>query len=143
VSFFRIPEDRLISFLVALESRYSDNPYHNRVHAADVTRSIHCVLDSGMSAYFDEEQQLALYIGAAAHDAEHSGLSNAFLCATNVRRSASRSLTLRPHVGIHEFLVTQWQMGAHLVSMQLIVRCRECRQLIVRDCSRVCRTRSQ
>ena len=85
VQHFEILEDRLVAFLVALQARYPDNPYHNRIHAADVTRSIHCMLCHGMNRYLDEEQQLALYIGAAAHDAEHGGLSNAFLCATNVR----------------------------------------------------------
>lgn len=85
IQYFNIPQDRLASFLAVLETRYSDNPYHNRVHAADVTRSVHVMLRLGMAQYFSEAQQLALYIAAAAHDAEHGGLSNAFLVATNVR----------------------------------------------------------
>lgn len=85
IQYFNIPEDRLAAFLAVLETRYSDNPYHNKVHAADVTRSIHVMLRLGMAQYFTEVQQLALYIAAAAHDAEHGGLSNAFLVATNVR----------------------------------------------------------
>jgi hypothetical protein len=84
IQHFNIPEDKLVSFLGKLEHGYIDNPYHNRIHAADVTRSIHYMFAAGMNKYFTEEQQLALYIGAAAHDAEHGGLSNTYLCATNV-----------------------------------------------------------
>lgn len=82
---FNLPEDKVVAFLATLEHRYSDNPYHNRVHAADVTRSVHYMLSAGMHKYLDPEQRLALYIGAAGHDAEHGGLSNTYLCATNVR----------------------------------------------------------
>jgi hypothetical protein len=85
VKHFNFPEDKLVAFLATLEHRYADNPYHNRIHAADVTRSVHYMLTAGMSKYFTEEQQLALYIAAAAHDAEHGGLSNTYLCSTNVR----------------------------------------------------------
>jgi hypothetical protein len=84
IQHFNIPEDKLVAFLGKLEHCYADNPYHNRIHAADVTRSIHYMFAAGMSKYFTEEQQLALYIGAAAHDVEHGGLSNTYLCATNV-----------------------------------------------------------
>lgn len=90
IQHFALPEEKLMAFLCSLEHTYVDNPYHNRMHAADVTRSIYVMLESGMAKYFSEEQQLALYIGGAGHDAEHGGLSNSFLCTTNVRSPLSR-----------------------------------------------------
>jgi 3'5'-cyclic nucleotide phosphodiesterase len=84
---FNIPEDRLTAMMSHVESHYPDNPYHNRVHAADVMRSIHFLLTVTPAGLLDAEQRLALYIGAAAHDVEHGGVTNSFLCATNVRTS--------------------------------------------------------
>ena len=34
-------------FLVALEDNYSYNPYHNRMHAADVLRTLHVIMTRG------------------------------------------------------------------------------------------------
>lgn len=42
----QIPGAFLTSLLEALESGYGKfrNPYHNQVHAADVTQTVHCFL---------------------------------------------------------------------------------------------------
>lgn len=44
--FPQIPISALVSFVEALEVGYSKhkNPYHNLMHAADVTRTVHYVL---------------------------------------------------------------------------------------------------
>lgn len=34
-------------YLVAVEDNYRDNPYHNRIHAADVLRTLHCIMTRG------------------------------------------------------------------------------------------------
>lgn len=81
---FSLPEEKLIPFLNTVESNYLENPYHNRTHAADVTRSIHLMLTSGVRQVLDEEQQLSLYLAAAAHDINHGGLNNTFLRLTHV-----------------------------------------------------------
>lgn len=81
---FSLPEEKLIPFLNTVESSYLENPYHNRTHAADVTRSIHLMLTSGVRQLLDEEQQLSLYLAAAAHDINHGGLNNTFLRLTHV-----------------------------------------------------------
>lgn len=42
---FKIPAEKLITYLMHLEDHYRpDAPYHNRVHAADVTQSAHVLL---------------------------------------------------------------------------------------------------
>ena len=33
---FNIRENKLVAFLKRIEQGYPDNPYHNRIHAADV-----------------------------------------------------------------------------------------------------------
>jgi hypothetical protein len=42
---FKIPFDCLLNYLVHVEDHYRrDNPYHNSIHAADVTQSSHVLL---------------------------------------------------------------------------------------------------
>lgn len=44
---FQIPSHVLVSFVMTLEDHYHKNvPYHNNVHAADVTQSIHVLLNT-------------------------------------------------------------------------------------------------
>ncbi|VDP82127.1 unnamed protein product [Schistosoma mattheei] len=43
---FAIPERNLLLYMTAVEEKYNDNPYHNRVHAADVVQSTHVLLNA-------------------------------------------------------------------------------------------------
>ena len=44
---FKIPARTMVNFLMTLEDHYvKDIPYHNHLHAADVTQSTHVLLSS-------------------------------------------------------------------------------------------------
>ena len=44
---FKIPQKTLVNFVMTAEDHYvKDNPYHNHLHAADVTQSTHILLNS-------------------------------------------------------------------------------------------------
>ena len=43
---FSICPSTLINFLTTLEDHYQLVPYHNKIHAADVTQSIHVLLNT-------------------------------------------------------------------------------------------------
>uniref|UniRef100_A0A8D0DZL9 Phosphodiesterase n=1 Tax=Salvator merianae TaxID=96440 RepID=A0A8D0DZL9_SALMN len=78
---FKIPVPCLISFGEALEIGYSKyrNPYHNLIHAADVTHSVHCImLLTGIMHWLTELEILAMLFAAAVHDYEHTGTTNNF-----------------------------------------------------------------
>ncbi|KAM4880930.1 LOW QUALITY PROTEIN: dual specificity calcium/calmodulin-dependent 3',5'-cyclic nucleotide phosphodiesterase 1B [Sylvia borin] len=78
---FKIPGAFLTSLLEALESGYGKfrNPYHNQVHAADVTQTVHCfLLRTGMLHCLSEIEVLAIIFAAAIHDFEHTGTTNSF-----------------------------------------------------------------
>ncbi len=66
---------KVARFLQALESSYMDNPYHCRIHAADVLQTFHVIITRGgfTHAYVDPIRHLACIIAAAAHDVEHEG----------------------------------------------------------------------
>ena len=78
-----IKMDNLVRFLLRVESGYNNVPFHNYVHAADVTHG---------TAYFLSQENVArhltpldiycLILGAAMHDFNHPGFNNAFLVAS-------------------------------------------------------------
>ena len=87
----RLDVASLARFLGRLERGYKATPFHNRVHAADVTHG---------TAYFLTRERtrrllspLDLYVmllAAALHDFAHPGLTNAFLVETRDERALLR-----------------------------------------------------
>ncbi|KAM9839426.1 dual specificity calcium/calmodulin-dependent 3',5'-cyclic nucleotide phosphodiesterase 1A-like [Aulostomus maculatus] len=78
---FKVPVSALISFVESLEVGYSKhkNPYHNLMHAADVTQTIHyLLLKTGMVHWLNELEIFAIIFAAAIHDYEHTGTTNNF-----------------------------------------------------------------
>lgn len=58
-----------------IESSYhSENPYHNNIHAADVTQSLGCILiHDEFSSQLTDMELLSMIIAAAVHDVAHPG----------------------------------------------------------------------
>eukprot|EP00798_Chlamydomonas_sp_ICE-L_P009451 gene9451-32432_t len=79
----------LLNFLYRIEEGYLDNPYHSKVHAADVLRTKHAILTRGgvmkvlappeMNESMRDITMLACYLSAVVHDYEHKGFNNDFL----------------------------------------------------------------
>ncbi|RXG67853.1 cAMP-specific 3',5'-cyclic phosphodiesterase, isoform F [Armadillidium vulgare] len=78
---FKIPANTFLTFLVTLEHHYlKDVPYHNSLHAADVTQSTHVLLNSpALESVFTNLEILAAIFAAAIHDVDHPGLTNQYL----------------------------------------------------------------
>ncbi|KAI5608766.1 calcium/calmodulin-dependent 3',5'-cyclic nucleotide phosphodiesterase 1A-like [Silurus asotus] len=78
---FKIPISALVSFVEAVEVGYTKhkNPYHNLVHAADVTQTVHYfLLKTGMVHWMTELEIFAMIFAATIHDYEHTGTTNNF-----------------------------------------------------------------
>ncbi|KAM3866251.1 dual specificity calcium/calmodulin-dependent 3',5'-cyclic nucleotide phosphodiesterase 1A-like [Diretmus argenteus] len=81
ISRFKIPISAVVSFVEAIEVGYSKhkNPYHNLMHAADVTQTVHyLLLKTGMVHWLTELEIFAMIFAAAVHDYEHTGTTNNF-----------------------------------------------------------------
>ncbi|XP_031468751.1 high affinity cAMP-specific 3',5'-cyclic phosphodiesterase 7A isoform X3 [Lagopus leucura] len=75
--------DRLTNVMVQ-EDYHSQNPYHNAVHAADVTQAMHCYLkEPKLSESLTPWDVLLSLIAAATHDLDHPGVNQPFLIKTN------------------------------------------------------------
>jgi cAMP-specific phosphodiesterase 4 len=66
---------------MTLEDHYvKDNPFHNSMHAADVTQSTHVLLNTpALESVFTPLEITAALFAATIHDVDHPGLTNQFL----------------------------------------------------------------
>ncbi|XP_058027213.1 cAMP-specific 3',5'-cyclic phosphodiesterase 7B isoform X2 [Ahaetulla prasina] len=81
---FQLDMVTLYRFLGMVQEDYhSQNPYHNAVHAADVTQAMHCYLKEAKLANFLTPLDVMLgLLAAAAHDVDHPGVNQPFLIKT-------------------------------------------------------------
>eukprot|EP00761_Pharyngomonas_kirbyi_P014183 gb/GECH01014213.1/.p1 GENE.gb/GECH01014213.1/~~gb/GECH01014213.1/.p1 ORF type:complete len:639 (+),score=144.73 gb/GECH01014213.1/:1-1917(+) len=80
---FKIDHEKLFPLLEKLENGYQNNPYHNKIHAADVLQTMHSLIQMGeMTRYFTELDVLSIIIAAIVHDYDHPGKSNSFSIKT-------------------------------------------------------------
>lgn len=80
---FQVDERVVLRYLSTVESGYVEgNPYHNAIHAADVTHAFHVLCQSGGVGYFlSELDMFAGIIACLVHDFGHPGVNNNFLVA--------------------------------------------------------------
>lgn len=85
ISHFNLDAAKLWKLFSLIEDGYhSSNPYHNAVHAADVTQAMHCFLkQKKIYENLQPIEIMASIIAAAAHDLDHPGVNQPFLIATS------------------------------------------------------------
>ncbi|XP_054621116.1 high affinity cAMP-specific 3',5'-cyclic phosphodiesterase 7A isoform X5 [Dunckerocampus dactyliophorus] len=85
VELFQLDIVKLWRFLVMVQEDYhSDNPYHNAVHAADVTQAMYCYMREPMLAKSLTSYDILLgLLAAATHDLDHPGVNQPFLIKTD------------------------------------------------------------
>lgn len=76
-----IPAKTFVTFMMTLEDHYvKDNPFHNSLHAADVTQSTNVLLNTpALESVFTPLEIAAALFAATVHDVDHPGLTNQFL----------------------------------------------------------------
>ncbi|KAL1518131.1 hypothetical protein ABEB36_001802 [Hypothenemus hampei] len=71
-------------FTLIEEGYHSTNPYHNSIHATDVTQAMHCFLqEEQIKRHVTPLEIMASLIGAVAHDLDHPGVNQHFLITTS------------------------------------------------------------
>lgn len=80
-----VPAKVFLAFMSTLEDHYvKDNPFHNSVHAADVTQSTNVLLNTpALENVFTPVEITAALFAACIHDVDHPGLTNQFLITTS------------------------------------------------------------
>uniref|UniRef100_T1J0B6 Phosphodiesterase n=1 Tax=Strigamia maritima TaxID=126957 RepID=T1J0B6_STRMM len=71
-------------FSLIEQGYHSNNPYHNAVHAADVTQAMHCFLqEEKIARHITPLEIMSALIASVAHDLDHPGVNQPFLIATS------------------------------------------------------------
>lgn len=71
-------------FSLIEEGYHSTNPYHNSIHATDVTQAMHCFLqETKIYEHLTPLEIMSSLLGAVAHDLDHPGVNQPFLIATS------------------------------------------------------------
>ena len=72
-------------FFAMVEAHYhTANPYHNGVHAADVTQAMACFIhEPPFRSHLRPVEKMAALIAAVSHDVDHPGLNEKFLVTTS------------------------------------------------------------
>ncbi|XP_072427625.1 high affinity 3',5'-cyclic-AMP phosphodiesterase 7A isoform X2 [Chiloscyllium punctatum] len=85
IEHFHLDSVKLRRFLVMVQEDYHrNNPYHNAVHAADVTQAMHCFLkETKLATSFSPWDVLLGLLAAMTHDMDHPGVNQPFLIKTN------------------------------------------------------------
>ncbi|XP_067888016.1 high affinity cAMP-specific 3',5'-cyclic phosphodiesterase 7A isoform X2 [Heterodontus francisci] len=85
IEHFHLDLVKLRRFLIMVQEDYHrNNPYHNAVHAADVTQAMHCYLKEAKLAKSVSPWDVLLgLLAAATHDMDHPGVNQPFLIKTN------------------------------------------------------------
>ncbi|XP_068617682.1 uncharacterized protein [Battus philenor] len=85
ISHYKLDATKLWKLFSLIEEGYhSSNPYHNAVHAADVTQAMHCFLQQKqILQYLEPQEVMASLLAAIAHDLDHPGVNQPFLIATS------------------------------------------------------------
>ncbi|XP_066273557.1 high affinity 3',5'-cyclic-AMP phosphodiesterase 7A-like isoform X1 [Branchiostoma lanceolatum] len=80
---FNLDIVKLTQFISLVEENYNNNPYHNALHAADVTQAMHCFLrELKLAARLTPLEVLSAVVAAITHDLDHPGVNQEFLRKT-------------------------------------------------------------
>jgi len=104
---FDIEPDKAQLFLSRVEDQYGRQPavpYHNNVHAADVTQGVHALIgEIGFHSYIDNLSSLTIVFSAVIHDMGHDGRNNNF----HVNVQDEMALTYNDKSVLENFHVSQ------------------------------------
>ncbi|XP_071548260.1 uncharacterized protein [Panulirus ornatus] len=71
-------------FSLIEDGYHASNPYHNAIHAADVTQAMHCYLqEEKIREHMSPLEVFAALLAAVCHDLDHPGVNQPFLIATD------------------------------------------------------------
>ncbi|GAB1606418.1 cAMP-specific 3',5'-cyclic phosphodiesterase 7B-like [Argonauta hians] len=137
---FNIDTIKLMHCLNLIEEGYHDsNPYHNSLHAADVTQAMHCYLKEEQlyDSVLPMEAMAALF-ASMMHDLDHPGVNQTYLIATtNVLASLYQNSSVlenhhwRSAIGVlhesgvfnhfdaHQWGLLEWQLKSLILATDI------------------------
>jgi GAF domain-containing protein len=76
---FKITNELFFRYLLELRNRYNDVPYHNWIHAGDVTQYVCYEMQiANMKVVLTRLEIFAILVAATGHDVNHDGFNNVY-----------------------------------------------------------------
>lgn len=133
-----LQEWKMRKFLVEIESRYTENPYHNNVHAADVVQSSYSMYKNLKDhTRVSKLELLCLLLASAVHDVQHPGVNNEFMInsqSPEAVRYNERSVNENTHVSVAICILEDSNFNA-LDGLSITDAKRVCYALCLQACS--------
>lgn len=102
---FKIPIHKFREFLDRVEKGYIDNPYHNKIHAADVLHTLNYLVTHLSEEHaFDPLAILSFLVTAIMHDYMHPGVNNGF----EIKTSSDRALLYNDQAVLESYHCTSF-----------------------------------
>jgi hypothetical protein len=106
INHLNINKSIFINFLVTIRKCYNHVPYHNWIHAVDVTQFVFVVINNAhVNEYLTEHEIFALLIAAIAHDIDHDGRNNTFHRKAQTILAQLAATSLPPLELHHAFII--------------------------------------
>eukprot|EP01062_Namystynia_karyoxenos_P082088 TRINITY_DN917_c0_g2_i1.p1 TRINITY_DN917_c0_g2~~TRINITY_DN917_c0_g2_i1.p1 ORF type:complete len:1294 (+),score=407.22 TRINITY_DN917_c0_g2_i1:132-4013(+) len=79
IELFKLSDEMLYSMLATVRNMYRPVPYHNFIHAFDVTQTLYYFMNTlGVAELLSDIERLAMMLCGVFHDIDHMGLNNSF-----------------------------------------------------------------
>ena len=115
---YRLPSSHMSLCVQVVEDTYNLNPYHNAMHAADVTQSVMCMLaEDNLSAYLSSLELFCVIISCCIHDVGHFGVNNDFLVRTQHSEALVYNDVRYAHIVHHIWLARVFHMAVNYASL--------------------------
>lgn len=76
---FKVDNDMFFRYIYELRSLYNDVPYHNWIHACDVTQYLSYEISTAhLDKVYTKLELFSLLVAATGHDANHNGFNNVY-----------------------------------------------------------------
>ena len=76
---YKVENEMFFKYLYELKSRYNDVPYHNWIHACDVTEYVSYEMSTAHAdKVFNSLEIFSILVAATAHDTNHHGFNNVY-----------------------------------------------------------------
>eukprot|EP01097_Dermamoeba_algensis_P004014 TRINITY_DN2689_c0_g2_i1.p1 TRINITY_DN2689_c0_g2~~TRINITY_DN2689_c0_g2_i1.p1 ORF type:complete len:450 (+),score=98.09 TRINITY_DN2689_c0_g2_i1:655-2004(+) len=102
---FKFSDSKLKSLLREVEDGYhTSNPYHNNIHAADVTQAVfYFIATCGLSKYLSDLEIFAVLLASILHDYDHPGTNNTF----HVKKGTTKAILYNDNSVLENHHLTQ------------------------------------
>lgn len=79
LTLYKVSNEMFFRYIYELRSRYNDVPYHNWIHACDVTQYVSYELSTAkLDTVFTSLELFSLLVAATGHDTNHNGFNNVY-----------------------------------------------------------------